>query len=75
MPRPEFLSWLAFHQLFPFDDHHRYHRPAVLVAESMSGGHLQDRLNWLQPDPATAGWDEADLRTFAALGVKPPMKD
>lgn len=41
----------------------------------MGGGDLKARLEWLQPDPVLAGWDETDLRTLAALGVKPPMKD
>lgn len=39
------------------------------------GGDLQARLRWLQPDPAEEGWSEADLRTMAALGFKPPVKD
>jgi hypothetical protein len=75
MPRPEFLSWQTFYQLFPFDDLHRYHRPAALIAGSLGGGDLNARLNWLQPDPVAADWDEADLRTIAAFGFKPPMKD
>lgn len=75
IPEPEFQGWREFYRLYPFDDMHRFHRPAALVAGSLGGGELKDRLDWLQPDPVNAGWDEADLRTFAAFGVKPPMKD
>lgn len=71
MPQVEFESWREFYRLFPFDDLHRFHRPAALVASSM-GGDLKNRLDWLQPEPTSGDWSDADARTMAALGVKPP---
>lgn len=80
MSRQEFLAWREYYHLFPFDDLHRYHRPAALIAQAASGGGdagmLQQRLAWLQPEPETnldAGtYTQADLATFAAFGMKPP---
>lgn len=36
---------------------------------------MQARLNWLQPDPLEADWGDTDLKTMAALGVKPPARN
>jgi hypothetical protein len=49
MPRREFEAWREFYVLYPFDDLHRYHRPAALVSVSLGGGDLQQRIDWLQP--------------------------
>ena len=61
--------------MYPFDDLHRFHRPAALVAGAFGGGDMKARLNWLHPDPAEAGWSDADIRTFAAFGMKPPARN
>jgi hypothetical protein len=74
MTRLEFEEWREYYRLYPFDDFHRFHRPAALVANSMSGGSMKDKLEWLQPDPAYAGLPEADIRTYQALGLKPPVR-
>ena len=74
---------MEYYKLFPFDDMHRYHRPAALIAasasnldrESFAGG-VKARIDWLQPEPASEGregtYTQADLNTFAAFGIKPP---
>lgn len=78
MSRQEFQAWREYHRLFPFDDLHRYHRPAALVSHAAAGGGgadvLNQRLAWLQPDPSEGDgtYTEADLATFAAFGMKPP---
>ena len=38
MTHREFESWKRFYNLRPFDDLHRYHRPAAVIAHSMGGG-------------------------------------
>ena len=68
MAPEELLRWMAFYRLFPFDDFHRHHRPAALIAQSMGGGDMQDKLDWLQPDPRNDGVDDADLKTMRAMG-------
>lgn len=70
MTRREFLSWCEFYRLFPFDDRHRYHRPAVLIAQTLGGGDQQKKLDWLQPDPRNDGLDDADMKTLQAFGFK-----
>ena len=70
MPKPEFLAWIEFYRLFPFDDFHRFHRPAALIAHSFGGGDIQLRLDWLQPDARNADLDDADLKTLRAFGFK-----
>lgn len=72
MPEPEFQGWREFYVLYPFDDLHRYHRPAALVATSFGGGDINDRIGWLMPDPVAGDFDDADLRTMKALGLTPP---
>lgn len=69
----EFQSWQEYYAEAPFDDHHRFHRPAALVSLSMSGGTAKDKFDFLVP-PWTggAGYSQADLNTFAAFGVEPP---
>lgn len=68
MPQSEFEAWRAFYRMYPFDDYHRFHRPAALVARSMGGGDVQPLLNWLQPDRGTAGMTDADMNTMRAFG-------
>lgn len=50
IPRPEFLAWIEMYRLYPFDDFHRFHRPAAMMAAAW-GGDLEKRLEWLQPTP------------------------
>ena len=68
MPQAEFVAWLDFYRLYPFDDFHRFHRPAALIAQSLGGGQIQERLDWLQPDRANDEMTDADMNTLRALG-------
>lgn len=76
MTHAEFKSWVDYYEEFPFDDHHRYHRPAVLVAQSMGGGDAEAKFEYLVPPKAIGDnkgeYSEADLRTLEAFGVKSP---
>lgn len=74
MSQREFRRWVEFYRNHPFDDLHRFHRPAALVSVSIAGGDVSERLEWLAPEPVPEGLDEADLRTMRALGVKPSSK-
>lgn len=71
MSHAEFLSWAAFYRHFPFDDFHRYHRPAALIAQSLGGGDIRQKLEWLAPEPVPEGMSVADLNTLRAFGFKP----
>lgn len=75
MTQKEFQQWMQFYRNHPFDDLHRYHRPAALVSISMGGGDIKERLEWLAPEPIPDGLDVADLNTIKAFGFKPSMKD
>jgi hypothetical protein len=68
MTEAEFHAWRQFHVAYPFDDLHRYHRPAALIARSQFGGEVQPFIDWLSPDPANSGMDDADLKTMRAFG-------
>lgn len=70
MTQPEFLAWVEFYKLYPFDDLHRYHRPAALIGRSMSGADVDDLLDWLAPDPAHRNLSPADRATMKALGMR-----
>ncbi len=68
MSQAEFLAWAEFYRNFPFDDKHRYHRPAALVATSMGGGDVQANLDWLQPPPDD-GRSQSDRDLYKAVGI------
>ena len=68
MTQAEFEGWLEFYRMYPFDDFHRFHRPAALVARSLGGGEVQPLLDWLQPDRGTEGLTDSDVATMRAFG-------
>lgn len=74
MTQVEFEQWVAFYNQQPFDDLHRYHRPAALIARSMWGGDVDKMLDWLAPPVENDEYSAADLATLKAFGVKPPRK-
>ena len=74
MTQREFEAWQDFYVQAPFDDLHRYHRPASLIAVSMSGGNVADKIEWLQPSRVDEDYSDADMKTFAAFGMKPPKR-
>lgn len=69
MSQLEFETWIEFYKLNPFDDLHRFHRPAALIAAMMSDGEVQKRLDWLQPDRGPE-MSDADMATLRAFGFK-----
>lgn len=75
MTQAEFSRWVEFYKLHPFDDHHRFHRPASLIASRFGGGETQPLLDWLSPDPATADMSDSDVKTIRALGFMRPQGD
>jgi hypothetical protein len=68
MSRGEFLEWAQFYKLFPFDDLHRFHRPAAMIASAMGGAGVSERLDWLQPP--SHEYSDADMNTLRAFGIK-----
>lgn len=79
MSRAEFCDWFDRYDRQPFDDRHRYHRPAAWLAMAMNGTEPRDSLQWLTdgtlpvqtvPQGVPEGpWSQADLATFAAFGM------
>ena len=69
MTRREFNDWVAFYRAHPFDDMHRYHRPAALVAHRMSRGDMQELIDWLHPPEWQEDFSAADIATIRALGI------
>lgn len=72
----EINDWQWFYSQQPFDDFHRYHRPAALIAQSIGGGEIDTRLKWLQYYPTAdySGFDEAAQNTMKAFGITPPVR-
>lgn len=66
----EFESWAAFFQMYPFDDLHRFHRPAAMIATAF-GGKYQQWIDFLAPDPLPPGMTQADYNTMRAFGMNP----
>lgn len=69
----EFESWREFYQRYPFDDYHRFYRPAALGFSSAFSpenrtGAVLDALDWLQPDRSEDELTDADMATMRAFG-------
>jgi|GEM_PF-3599560 len=50
MPYREYENWRAFYVMYPFDDEHRYYRPAALIASVKAlqpNSALKAALDWL----------------------------
>lgn len=76
MSATEFEGWKAFYRMFPFDDLHRYHRPAAAIGVSC-GGTYDKLMDFLAPEPIPPGMTQADwntMKAFRNLGVGPPRK-
>lgn len=71
MSAVEFERWAEFYRANPFDDAHRYHRPAALIAARL-GLDLQSSMDFLHPPQLPDGIDAAGLSVMRALGIKPP---
>ena len=67
MTAPEFARWIEFYKDFPFDDFHRFHRPAALIAYGKTTNSMEENLNWLQKEQIPDGMSEVDFRTLKAF--------
>lgn len=70
----EFERWISFYRKWPFDDLHRYHRPAAMMAKAMAGGDVQTYLDYLTPPDVPDDMSDVDLSFLRALGVQPPSR-
>jgi len=72
MPYSEYENWRKFYLIHPFDDFHRYYRPAALLASlhaTQQNTALKAALDFLQPNPLAAHLNETDRRTLTAFGL------
>jgi len=72
MPYSEYENWRAFYLMYPFDDVHRYYRPAALLASMQATDKrraLNAALDFLQPDPVVSQLNDTDKRTLAAFSL------
>lgn len=76
MSHREFESWKRLYAIRPFDDVHRFHRPAAVIAHSMGGGDLGRTLDILIDERKVidemqrsmgGSFSEVDKATIAAL--------
>lgn len=70
MTANEFESWRAYYRSRPFDDYHRFHKPAALLAAvgARSGKPLDYWLDFLVPPTVS----DVDASVFRAFGLKVP---
>lgn len=69
LTRREYNDWLSYYRAYPFDDLHRYHRPAALIASRGGGAKIDDLIDWLQPPAWQEGMSAADVSTLRAFGI------
>ena len=68
MSVPEFVRWMQYYKRNPFDDLHRYHRPAALVSVAMGGGDFVERVELLRGSfEETASSDFMTVKEEAAM--------
>lgn len=74
MSEQEFRRWVRFYRQQPFDDLHRYYRPAVLQAASFGGGDMGVMMDFLLGKTAEkeSEPENADLSVLKAFGAQPP---
>jgi hypothetical protein len=72
----EFKAWAEFYGHYPFDDLHRFHRPAAVIAASMGAKDAyQKALDHLAPEPIPEGMSAVDLSVYKAFGMAPRAKE
>lgn len=74
MSEPEYRRWQRFYLQQPFDDVHRYYRPAALQAAAFGGGNIGKMMDFLIDKAEKPPEADADLSVFAAFGVAPPER-
>ena len=74
MAKTEFDSWARFYADYPFDDRHRYHRPAALIAKMHTKADMSELLEFLQPSKARKDLASSDLNTLKAFGLNTPAR-
>lgn len=76
MSEQEFRRWVRFYRQQPFDDIHRYYRPAVLQASAFGGGDMAAMMDFLLNKEVVqeAESEDVGLSVFRAFGVVPPKQ-
>jgi len=74
MSRVELLEWIEFYKRWPFDDLHRLHRPAALIAAKLGGGSTDELIEWLEPPSPPEGMSLAEFNTLRAFGMDPYLE-
>jgi len=69
MSAAEFDRWCAYYRAQPFDDMHRYQRPAALLAAISTG---KQPSHWLDQYLAPPSVSDVDASIFRAFGLEPP---
>lgn len=67
MSEIEFQTWIEFYKDFPFDDVHRYYKPAAMVA-AVHNRNFEDNMDFLQPVQIPDGMTTADYSVLKTLG-------
>jgi len=73
----EFNGWIDFYNRHPFDDRHRYHRPALIAGNLLREGvDVNVLLDWLEDGPVKGPQEvtpaQADDNTLRAFGLSRP---
>lgn len=70
----EWQQWRWYYNRHPFDDAHRYHRPALARTMIHGGLTVQETLDWLDDGVPAAPMtpEEADANTLRAFGLQRP---
>lgn len=74
----EFDGWIDYFDRHPFDDLHRYHRPALADTLIRGGLPFDKVLDWMKDGepmaPREMTPEEADAQTLRTFGLSRPRK-
>ena len=67
----EFERWRQYYRDMPFDDEHRYYKPATMITAiaGKTGKTAEHYMGYLRP--LRQEYTDADMSVFKAFGIKP----
>lgn len=65
----EYLDWVAYYKSYPFDDFHRFHRPAALLVSRGKNEQLDAALKFLDINSVLPGEINMDEMSEADMSI------
>lgn len=74
MTNKEFQDWISYYKSFPFDDFHRFHRPAALIVSKGKIDPLEESLKFLSINCVLSNEIDIEQMSEADISVLNQMR-